>query len=131
MKFYVATKWENHIEAQMWMDFLSELGHEITHDWTEHAYGDGHSRGEHAELDIKGVQDADAVVLLWYPNMLGAFIEVGAALGLGKPVYIVGEDSCFDKSIFFFHPLVKNKFELIYDLTQKVYDLSQKVAARG
>lgn len=38
-------------------------------------------------------------------SMLGAYVELGVALGLGKLIYIVGEQP---RNIFAYHPLVKH-----------------------
>lgn len=52
---------------------------------------------ELAERERKAVWDADLVVLVWAPDLLGAAIEVGIALGEEKPVYVYrsGRDSVF------------------------------------
>jgi nucleoside 2-deoxyribosyltransferase len=47
--------------------------------------------------EIQAVRDADAVVLVWAPDILGAAIETGAAIALEKLVFVYrsGRDSVF------------------------------------
>jgi len=125
MRFYVATKFENLNEARLFMEALKYWGHEITHDWTVHETEDGHSRREHAVLDIDGVIKADALVLVWYPDMRGAFVEMGVALGLNKSVYLIGWPR--DDTIFYDHPLVIR----CGDQREFFSEYRQKVAAKA
>jgi nucleoside 2-deoxyribosyltransferase len=105
MKIYVATKWENKARAKDIMNQLENLGHSITYDWTTQEQ----ESSVQAANDIKGVQQADCVVGLfeWDFVYKGALIEVGAALGLEKPVFVLG-DALITKTLFFKHPLVKH-----------------------
>ena len=67
MKFYVAGSWENKQGPGQLMDTLREMGHTITHDWTQYemVYNDVHERSKKcAKADIKGVCDADIVVAI-------------------------------------------------------------------
>lgn len=103
MKFYVGTKWEEAPRASDVMHELVGLGHEITHDWTKEVI---ESPGA-AEKDINGVIKADALILICekdlpYANML---VELGAALGTGKFVYVLGR-APVTKLLMFRHPLV-------------------------
>jgi hypothetical protein len=52
---------------------------------------------EIAEKEIQAVDDADALVLVWAPDILGAAIETGSALGTEKLIYVYrpGRDSVF------------------------------------
>jgi hypothetical protein len=104
VKFYVGTKWEEAPRARDIMWDLVGRGHEITHDWTECPQ---ETPGA-AYDDIKGVVDADVLVLvcekdLPYANML---VELGAALGNGKPVYVLGK-APVTKLLMFQHPLIQ------------------------
>lgn len=103
MKFYVGTKWEEAPRAREVMWDLVGRGHEITHDWTECPQESPAAAYE----DIKGVTDADALILvcekdLPYANML---VELGAALGKNKAVYVLGH-APVTKLLMFKHPLV-------------------------
>ena len=121
MKVYVAGKWIeapviNAVQAR-----LVSMGHTITHDWTA-VEGIGQRdimtdeernvyRAHCAQLDIAGVQNADAVLALMldstYPYR-GTFTEIGCALGLGKWVIIVCPDNSYSctTNCFFHHPTI-------------------------
>jgi hypothetical protein len=64
---------------------------------------------ELAIREIKAVDDADAVVLVWAPDILGAAIETGSAMGTEKLVYVYrpGRDS-----VFWYLPNVKQVWSL-------------------
>ena len=108
MKIYVATKWENRQRARIVMADLKDLGHTITWDWTNDA-GDGvMNQRKQAINDYNGVIDADAVVLILendYPYE-GTLVELGIALGAGKPVFILGEAPVTKRCVFIQHPNV-------------------------
>lgn len=93
MKYYIATKLENHSEHNLLRDLLNARGHEITYDWTAH--GPVWSKGikaieEVAELEINGVRDSDFVVVLW-PGGRGTHVEMGIAIGVGIPIYFISD----------------------------------------
>lgn len=69
-----------------------------------------------AETEMAAVYNADAVVLVWAPDLLGSAIEVGGALMLNKRVWIFrpGRDS-----VFWYLPTAKiiwSKTELMEDV---------------
>lgn len=103
MVIYCAGKWEEKERAREVMLQLIQAGYVISYDWT--AYEQESSK--QAEADINGVLGADIFVGIFEKdlNYLGALIEMGAALGLGMPCYIIG-DAPVTKSLFFQHPLV-------------------------
>jgi len=93
MKYYIATKLENHAEHNKLRDVLNNRGHQITYDWTYHGpvYSHGLERvREVAQLEINGVLDADVVVVLW-PGGRGTHVEMGIALAQQKPVIFVSD----------------------------------------
>lgn len=93
MNFYIATKLENHREHNRLRDILIAAGHSITYDWTEHGpvYTHGLKRvAEVADLEIKGVRDADVVIVLW-PGGRGTHVELGAAIAGNKFIVLVSE----------------------------------------
>ena len=97
---------------------LSGAGMEITHDWTRtDNMGDyaSNSReaGIRADLDVRGVVDADAYVLMTDNQHCGKgmYVELGAALALASikkslEVCIVGPKN--HESIFYYHPLARH-----------------------
>jgi len=119
MKFYLAGKWSDKEKITSLMKDLTDLGHTCAHNWTknEAKTRDDSTLGGFALLDINGVKDADYyIAFINDPDYLyrGTFTEMGAALGLGKHVYIVeelpprpddGRHPC-QRSCFYFHPQV-------------------------
>jgi hypothetical protein len=112
MKFYVAGKFQNYEVVRAFADRLRDAGHEITYDWTRTDEFDeqGHpivsqyqgetddsgdeilsyeAQKKYAHLDADGVAEADALVLFATPNVTGALIETGMALGYGIPVIVI------------------------------------------
>ena len=105
MRLYIATKWENRKAAKRFMEDMENQGHVITYNWTISEQ----ASEEQAIKDLAGVINCDALVFLAeeeYPYT-GALIEVGAAMGLGKPVYVIGSASV-TRTLFFKHPLVRH-----------------------
>ena len=114
MKFYIATKLENHREHNRIRDLLHSAGHEITYDWTHHGpvYKDGLDRvREIAVLESQGVIDADAVIVLW-PGGRGTHVELGIAIALGKRIVLFTDvdghhESTPETCAFYHHPYVR------------------------
>ena len=114
MKYYIATKLENHAEHNRVRDILNALGHEITYDWTKHGpvYRSGLGRiREVAELETRGVLDSDFVVVLW-PSGRGTHVELGMAIAAGKPVVFISDMEAHHQATqetcaFYHHPLVR------------------------
>lgn len=88
MKYYIATKLENHLAHNQLRDQLQEQGHEITYDWTTHnaVYREGLARiKEVIDLEIQGVLAADTVIVLW-PGGRGTHVELGIAIAAKKNI---------------------------------------------
>jgi nucleoside 2-deoxyribosyltransferase len=104
LSVYVATKWENKDEASVVMGQLRAAGYEISYDWTLAQV----ERWQQAMLDLKGVAEADIYLGLFQKEFpyTGALVEMGYALALGKPVYILEGSKCA-QSLFFHHPNVR------------------------
>ncbi len=114
MKFYIATGLKNFEKHNIVRDGLLKLGHEITYDWTIH--GSVKNKGieelqEKGMLEVKGVKDADFVVVL-LPGGRGTHSELGMSIALGKKTIIWARDEdedffkACDKTCIFYH-LVK------------------------
>lgn len=113
MRVYVATKYELKDRAREEMLRLSRAGHSITYDWTLPEP----PTVEQAILDLRGVLDADVVVFIFEEERkyAGSLVELGIALGAGKPVYIIGyalDGHC----IFLQHPNVRRETEYRRDV---------------
>jgi nucleoside 2-deoxyribosyltransferase len=112
MKIYLAGKWGDRALIRDIMKRLeTEQKHTITHYWPECEDVEDTPRdlGECARLDIEGVRNAEVVIVLMTdPNYAyrGSFTEIGAALALGKPLYIVchHEEAYCKTNCFFWHP---------------------------
>jgi hypothetical protein len=90
VKYYIATRLERAKDHNLVRDTLMAQGHEITYDWTTHGpvFRDGLKRiKEVAHLEMDGVSRADLVIAL-LPGGRGTHIEIGMALGMGKPVLL-------------------------------------------
>lgn len=98
MKIYVASPWNKRQKAIEAAAMLEAAGHEITRKWwlyEDPAAGVNDSKGSLgaysralAELDVKGVLEADAVVaLVEESGGCGMWIEMGVALAKALPVY--------------------------------------------
>ena len=99
MKIYVAATFSDFSRARAAMAQLRAAGAVITYDWTVNvdAYPNDDAPDDHAASeafsDLRGVRDADAVLVLTqadHARGCGMWIEMGAALAYGTPVYIVG-----------------------------------------
>ena len=125
MKIYVAGKWTSRDKARARMRILENLGHEITHDWTQSAEDPNYP--ELAITDVNAVKSCDVLWLILEKGMEGAWVEVGIAIGAGKPVYVEfsGEESLGlgtkivpvggpyqSHCIFLCHPLVRPAWDM-------------------
>lgn len=126
MKFYIATKLENHKAHNNLRDWLKLHGHELTYDWSVH--GPVFARGlevvrEVALKEHDGVEAADAVIVLW-PGGRGTHVELGMAIALGIPVFLMSSVSDHhaatkETCAFYHHPnvtLSKTEDELCHQL---------------
>lgn len=106
-KIYVAGKWEDRLRVAEIMRKLEGMGFEITCDWTHHKYEDEAYPQQYCADDVKGVQDAELYIGIFVADYhyRGALVEMGIALGVGIPVWLLGDkqDSC----IFSNHPSVR------------------------
>lgn len=113
MKYYIATKLENHAEHNRLRDELTKLGHILTYDWSTHGpvYTHGLSRvREVAELETNGVLEADVTIVLW-PSGRGTHVELGIALGAKKDVVFISSVGVHhlattETCAFYHHPSV-------------------------
>jgi len=106
MRFYVASRFRNYEAVRVVEQELIGRNHTITHSWATNsmefdAAGKLFIENPEKDLDLAvqqvlayedmfGVQDADALVLLWTPDMSGAYIELGLAISIPIPIYIIG-----------------------------------------
>jgi nucleoside 2-deoxyribosyltransferase len=113
MKYYIATKLENHKAHNALRDRLNKKGHECTYDWTHHGpvYSHGLQRVEEvAQLEHEGVANADTVIMLW-PGGRGTHVELGMGIALGKQCIIISDvdahhEATTETCAFYHHPHV-------------------------
>lgn len=124
MRLYFASKWGT-------QERVSELacnlvGVVTTSSWLgipaniDSQQSDVNSRWMFAHTDLADIARADALVLVngllgpgddygnfemeYWPTSPGRFLELGYALALGKPVWIIGDKPY---SVFYSHPLIR------------------------
>lgn len=115
MKIYVAGKFEDRESIRALYVILRQHKHTITLDWTNHDHPESDKEQEEwAIADIEGVKQCDILIALFLRDYRyrGALIEVGVALGLGKPVIILGRNE--NSSTLLHHPLI-TKLDFITD----------------
>lgn len=109
MRVFVSGKVGDHEDVKDLIAVLSQRGHNVTFDWTsiEHLRPYDKNAGASqsaAELELAGVRDADVVIVMVHPRGVGLFVELGAALALGK--HVIAIVSGADPTMFLYHPLV-------------------------
>jgi nucleoside 2-deoxyribosyltransferase len=122
MKFYLASSFKNLKNAALCIEYLEGLGHTCTHNWTLGVLTDNlpvDQRRAVANEQIQGVSDADFVVGL-FPIRIGSSIELGAALGLKKVVYLVGAADPYEMHFF---DIVNRRFGHIHEITNNEINL--------
>lgn len=111
MKFYIASKLENHMQVRDLAGKLKAAGWEQTYDWTEQGpvkVTDQETVTSIAKREFKGVSDSDIVIILT-PQGRGTHTEFGMAIALNKTVFLCHSDhtyfNCDDNtSSFYFLP---------------------------
>lgn len=125
MNIYVASKFENKEKVREAINLLTQAGHDIAADWTQHSLeGVPEDKKKNYQIecayyDFNAVKRCHVLILLDHPNMKGAYTEVGIALGAYKPVIVVGK--IYD-NIFFHLPNV----ELVDTIEQAILSLANK-----
>lgn len=129
MRIYVASKFNRAADVKVVQGKLKAAGHTITLDWTSHTVAGltGQEREDalarFAQLDLDGVVEADALVMVHDEASRGAFCEVGIALGRGIPVYVLGgRGASPDRApIFYSLPYVRH-FDTVEELLELFSD---------
>jgi hypothetical protein len=116
VRFYIATKFELKDEVKRMIVELTEKGHTVSYDWTDHVpskpYSKNHTlASDHAIVDANGVLECDVFILLSAKEKgAGYSTELGLALAANlirntPAIYVLGEH--LDGNMFYFHPNVK------------------------
>lgn len=96
-RIYIAAPWEDRALVPAIAATLEKKGYVITHKWwifegeeEDVTWG---FKQECARLDVRGVQTADAVLLLNSKKSEGKATEQGIAIAFGIPIIIIGDKS--------------------------------------
>lgn len=91
MNFYMISKFSTKDIIREKIKEVEKIGFKVTHNWTlEKNYSK--EKSTQVEQDINGVINSDFVIaIIDNPkyHYRGSFAEIGCALGLDKPVYLV------------------------------------------
>lgn len=114
MKVYVTSKYENYLAVREAQALLREHGFDISYDWTKahdefpkltSAVQRDVYQLEQAKRDLKGALEADFQLCLGHEKIRGGMVELGVALAIGCPIFIVDARLC--DNVFFHLPQVK------------------------
>ena len=121
MKIYVAG--HNQDDSRKVANSLKDVGHKITSTWLEEDFKKVDSYNQEdkmsiASKDVHEVVSSDCLVLLASPYRVpgGKFVEVGAALGNNKKVYVLGHR----ENMLMWHPLVY-QFDSVENLIRELF----------
>lgn len=122
LSVYVAGGFTDKEDVRQWMKTLEDNGYRISSDWTKHkiigSYVDNPEiSAQYATEDMVGVKNCDVLILKSKEAGAGANAEFGAAIALGKRVFVVGEGNT--SKMFYFHPDVE-RFENLDEVIQKL-----------
>jgi nucleoside 2-deoxyribosyltransferase len=103
MRIYLAAPWVRKHEAEMAAVVIESAGHTLTKRWWEHrevpgyggtrecAQADREELQQQAYEDWKGVETADAMIVLNLEKSEGKAVEQGFALAYGVRLIVVGD----------------------------------------
>jgi nucleoside 2-deoxyribosyltransferase len=130
MKYYIATRLENHVQHNALRDLLNGMGHSITYDWTLH--GPVWKRGietirQVAANEENGIHDADVVFVL-LPGGRGTHVELGMAIAVNTSVIIWSSNkdtlTASPETCAFYHSNnVRHASDTIESLAEMINDL--------
>jgi nucleoside 2-deoxyribosyltransferase len=122
-RFYVSSRKDRSEQANALSEALKAHGWERTFVWTDQSGAGSGARAATAEAELKGVRDADILVVL-LPGGFGTHVEIGAALALGKKVLLHSPDQETLENpypcVFHYHPRVTLVVSETLDVSQVV-----------
>ena|SRR3990167_129198 len=118
LRFYIASRFQDRDDAIGYKYYLQDLGLECTSTWLTDQDGNGTNMAtlegkneecrQRASADFKDIADADIFIVL-SPRKAhgtgsgGRHVEVGYAVALGKPVFLLGHR----ENVFHYLPQVR------------------------
>jgi hypothetical protein len=139
MKLYLASSFDNTLYVKRLAKGLEEKGYKIMVDWWNQDFKllnmfdmewyNFHLIKEKYEIDTEGIDKSDALIIVGpmkgYQKFNGANIELGYALGKGKPVFSIGN---LERSIMYY-PVIKcrNLEELEIELNKINTKLNERL----
>lgn len=109
MKIYIAA--HDQSLARIFARYLKKEGHDIVSSWVFLKKFGGtleytkSERSRIAKKDAQEVCSADALIVISGPPCPGGkFVEAGIALGLGKPIFILGKQ----ENMLMWHPSIQS-----------------------
>jgi nucleoside 2-deoxyribosyltransferase len=122
-RFYVSSRKDRSEHANALSEALRAHGWERTFEWADLHGAGPESRAATAEAELKGVRDADVLIVL-LPGGFGTHVEIGAALALGKKVILHSPDQKTLETpyacVFHYHSSVKLIVSEVLDVSQVV-----------
>lgn len=109
MNIYLATAFACKEDFRMMKSLLEAAGHTISHDWSVDDIGTRTGMEKEIYLMeccigcLNGIADSDVFILLARPSMAGAFVELGVAIGCGKPVILLDAFKTGHQDPIFYH----------------------------
>ena len=112
MKIYIAAPWIHREDMPNVAKKLEDKGHTITKKWWEvkeakEGSGKDYELRTQAEDDVRGVRNADLVLVINSAKSEGKALEQGVAIALDKPIVIVGKRGEHSKNVFHYLPIYK------------------------
>lgn len=103
-RVYLAAPWVDRENMDARAEMFEKAGFEISHKWWKTEDNNDTATDEkmrrHAYLDYAGVKSADAVVVFNTGKSEGKAVELGLALGLRRPIVMVGTRGEHSKNVF-------------------------------
>jgi nucleoside 2-deoxyribosyltransferase len=132
-RFYLASGLPNAERAKSFIAALEDKGYVNTYNWATHGSLQSAPElwNEVAQKEVQGVRSADFLVVL-VPGGRGTHVEIGIALGLDFPIYLVAESAeQLDTGsqytcIFYNHPNITKLFAPKDDQLAKLCTVLQR-----
>lgn len=106
MRVYIAAPWADREKMPEIGEKFEAAGHVVTHKWwdvkptAEGDWGSTDILRQQAINDIRGVQNADLVVVMNTAKSEGKSFEQGIAVADNKPIVIVGQRGAVSMNVF-------------------------------